>query len=242
MTTTIHYWVSEGSNNLDLEKVSPFSLEMVQPNLTPWTDSVDKNVIHAQCPVWNHRNKRNFVVHSAIDFSFKYNRNAPIPKKLELLNLNRDMGDIIILQDGWDYSEPVFQFRFPMIVFWTNKSNVWIESKPHPYTAARNNFVSIGGWWNLSKWNRSINFAVQMVDENKPFTIKRGDPLFEVSFYNQSNLKDDIKLVRELEIPEKIWNEQHRNTNVKRYLKMMNPRHLFTDKPKSKCPFSFLTK
>lgn len=240
MTTTIHYSVSEGTHTANVEKVSPFALEMVQPDLTPWTDSVDKNVIYTQCPVWNHRNRRNYIVRAPIDFSFRYHRNAPPEQRLEIIKLNRDVGDYILIQENFDYNEPVFQYRFPTILFWTNNRNVWVESKPHPYTSANNNFISIGGWWNLTKWNRPVNLAIQMVDENKPVVIRRGDPLFEVSFYNQHNLNDEIKLVRELEIPDKIWNEQHRNSNVKKYLKMMNPRHLFTDQPKSKCPFAFL--
>ena len=108
-------------------------------------------------------------------------------------------------------------------------------------SAARNNLMAVGGWWNLTKWNRPVNLAIQMIDPYKPYdTVKRGDPLFEVSFYNQHNLNDEIKLVRETEIPDKVWNEQHRNSNVKRYLKMMNPSVLFTDQPKSKCPFALI--
>lgn len=240
MTTTIHYSVSEGTETSNIDRFSSFATEALMPSLTPWTDSVDKNVIYTKCPVWNHRNRRNYIVRAPIDFSFSFNRDAPPERKLEILKLNRDVGDFILLQDGWDYSNPVFQFRFPTILFWTNNRNVWVESKPHAPAAARNNLMAVGGWWNVTKWNRPVNLAIQMIDETKPVTVKRGDPLFEVSFYNQHNLNDEIKLVRETEIPDKVWNEQHRNSNVKRYLKMMNPSVLFTDQPKSKCPFAFL--
>lgn len=242
MTTTIHYTVTEGTRDSSVDRVSPCSLELVQPDIEPWINSVDSNVIYSKCPVWNHRAKRNFIVRSPIDFSFQYHRNNPPERRIEVLKLQESVNNYIYIQDDYDYTQPVFQYRFPVILFWTNQRNVWVESKPHPYTSAHNNFVSIGGWWNITQWNRPVNFALQMVDENKPVIIRRGDPLFEVSFYNQHNLNDDIKLVRELEIPDKIWNEQHRNTNVKKYIARMNPKHLFNDKPQSKCPFHFVTK
>jgi hypothetical protein len=42
---------------------------------------------------------------------------------------------------------PVLQLKFPCSYFWTDFENdyMWFEFLDHPYTAANNNFVAIGG-------------------------------------------------------------------------------------------------
>ena len=66
---------------------------------------------------------------------------------------------------------------------------------PYPLTAVKNNILCLNGWFNSSSWTRSLSFAMDVVDYTKPIVIKRGDPLYQVSFYSK-NLDDSYKLVK----------------------------------------------
>jgi hypothetical protein len=123
---------------------------------------------------------------------------------------------------------------------WTKQRNIWVEVRPHAYTSGKNNLVAIGGWWNLSQWVRTINFAFQFADETQPITIQRGDPLYEICLYNQHNLNDKVKLVRHDSIPDAIARRAISNVRVKQIVKRLPTDHLFQSQ--SKCPFAFLKK
>ena len=72
----------------------------------------------------------------------------------------------------------------------------------HPMTSYSNNFIAVGGWWNLSNWSRSISLGMTIVDETNPVVIKKGDPLFRISFY--SNNMDDTFTLKEEKIFKKL--------------------------------------
>ena len=79
-------------------------------------------------------------------------------------------------------------------------------------------------------------------DERKPVIIKKGDPLFRVSFY-PSDLNNGVNLSQEKD-PTKIdytWDEYIKKQTIGQQNKTWKPR-LFSETGKSKCPFSFLFK
>ena len=207
-------------------------------DLQPYSKMVNSQLIYHKCPVWNHKAKRNYIVRSPIDLSMTYQRGlSPEPYNVQTkVSINEQL---FFLQDQHDLEQPVIQFTAPTVVFWTKERNVWIETKSHPTTAAHNNFTLINGWWNLSKWVRPVSFAVQMVDETKPLEIKRGDPLYEVTFLKENNLNADFNLIRLNVMPPDIELNCKRNTRVKFFNPRSNPLHLFTQQ-QSKCPFAFL--
>ena len=134
--------------------------------------------------------------------------------------------------------KPVIQLVFPKFLFYTEDDNIWFEFNDHPMTALNNNFIAISGWFNLSNWSRTSSTAITLVDEKRCVIIKKGDPLFRVSFY-PPNLDDSIILKKETNT-EVIhqWVDAHGKKSEEDW----RPRLFSKTKTESKCPFSFLFK
>ena len=104
-------------------------------------------------------------------------------------------------------------------------------------TSYSNNFIAVGGWWNLSNWSRSISLGMTIVDETNPVVIKKGDPLFRISFYS-NNMDDTFTLKEEKDI-QKI--DQIKNIDNLKTNDSWKSR-LFSKTGINKCPVGFLFK
>ena len=215
MPSTIHY-------------VSVFNKE---DTLIPQSDLIDSGYVQNKCPVYNHKQSRTFVATSPIDFTLSIDRsnNKISCSRPELLEYD---------DDHINSPKPVFQLVFPKFLFYTEDDNIWFEFNDHPMTALNNNFIAISGWFNLSNWSRTSSTAITLVDEERCVIIKKGDPLFRVSFY-QPNLDDSIILKKETntEIVHQ-WVDAHSKKSEEDW----RPRLFSKTKTESKCPFSFLFK
>jgi hypothetical protein len=136
---------------------------------------------------------------------------------------------------------PTIQINIPTYVFWSKYKNIWIEIRPHAQTASKNNYISIGGWWNISNWTRPTSFGLQVVDVKKPVKISRGDVIFEVCFYS-NDMNDEFKLEKKLEIPSHIMKKISINTSLKNFISGISNKFLFGKQSENKCPFAFLFK
>ena len=208
--------------------VSVFNRE---DTLIPQSDLIDSGYVQNKCPVHNHKQSRTFVATSPIDFSLSVDRsnNKISCSRPELLEYDNDH-----IQSP----KPVIQLVFPKFLFYTEDDNVWFEFNDHPMTALNNNFIAISGWFNLSNWSRTSSTAITLVDEKRCVIIKKGDPLFRVSFY-PPNLDDSIILKKETNT-EVIhqWVDAHSKKSEEDW----RPRLFSKTKTESKCPFSFLFK
>ena len=207
------------------------------------TELVDKSYVYASCPVFNHYNKRTFVVSSPIDFSFSVKRTFNSTNNELNVNIDSDNIDYeSILYADSDHLKsplPVFQLIIPRFLFWTYENDMWLNFLDHPMTSYSNNLIAVGGWFNLSNWTRNTSFGFTMVDETKPVIIKKGDPLHRLSFI-YPNLDDEIALKEEKD-PEKIA-EIKRSYDQNDELRSWE-RILFSKtNSKSKCPIGFLFK
>ena len=215
MPSTIHY-------------VSVFNKE---DTLIPQSDLIDLEYAQTKCPVHNHKQSRTFVATSPIDFSLSIDRsnNKISCSRPELLEYD---------DDHINSPKPVFQLVFPKFLFYTENDNIWFEFNDHPMTALNNNFIAISGWFNLSNWSRTSSTAITLVNEKRCVIIKKGDPLFRVSFY-PPNLDDSIILKKETNT-EVIhqWVDAHSKKSEEDW----RPRLFSKTKTESKCPFSFLFK
>ena len=207
---------------------------MVYPKdkLVRQSELVDEFYVQTNCPVFNHKSNRIFVGHSSRDFSIKVDRTE------DHNYLTCAEPDLLEFDDEHLNSpNPVAQIKFPKFLFWTYDDDIWFEFNDHPMTSYSNNFIAIGGWFNLSNWARSNSLAVTIVDETKPVIIKKGDPLFRMSFHSP-NPDDGIVLKKE-EDPETVKevmnkyviNKEGRDWQGKIFSKTYQ---------KSKCPVSFL--
>ena len=208
--------------------VSVFNKE---DTLIPQSDLIDSGYVQNKCPVYNHKQSRTFVATSPIDFSLSIDRsnNKISCSRPELLEYD---------DDHINSPKPVFQLVFPKFLFYTEDDNIWFEFNDHPMTALKNNFIAIGGWFNLSNWSRASSTAITLVNEKKSVIIEKGDPLFRVSFY-PPNLDDSIILKKETntEVVNQ-WVEAHEKKTEEDW----RPRLFSKTKTESKCPFSFLFK
>ena len=215
MPSTIHY-------------VSVFNKE---DTLIPQSDLIDSQYVQNKCPVYNHKQSRTFVATSPIDFSLSIDRsnNKISCSRPELLEYD---------DEHIKSPKPVVQLVFPKFLFYTEEDNIWFEFNDHPMTALNNNFIAISGWFNLSNWSRTSSTAITLVDEKRCVIIKKGDPLFRVSFY-PPNLDDSIILKKEINT-EVIhqWVDAHSKKSEEDW----RPRLFSKTKTESKCPFSFLFK
>ena len=208
--------------------VSVFNKE---DTLIPQSDLIDLGYVQNKCPVYNHKQSRTFVATSPIDFTLSIDRsnNKISCSRPELLEYD---------DDHINSPKPVIQLVFPKFLFYTEDDNIWFEFNDHPMTALNNNFIAISGWFNLSNWSRTSSTAITLVDEKRCVIIKKGDPLFRVSFY-PPNLDDSIILKKETNT-EVIhqWVDAHSKKSEEDW----RPRLFSKTKTESKCPFSFLFK
>ena len=208
--------------------VSVFNKE---DTLIPQSDLIDSGYVQNKCPVYNHKQSRTFVATSPIDFSLSIDRsnNKISCSRPELLEYD---------DDHINSPKPVFQLVFPKFLFYTEDDNIWFEFNDHPMTALNNNFIAISGWFNLSNWSRTSSTAITLVDEKRCVIIKKGDPLFRVSFY-PPNLDDSIILKKETNTEVvRQWVDAHSKKSEEDW----RPRLFSKTKTESKCPFSFLFK
>ena len=208
--------------------VSVFNKE---DTLIPQSDIIDSGYVQNKCPVYNHKQSRTFVATSPIDFTLSIDRsnNKISCSRPELLEYD---------DDHINSPKPVFQLVFPKFLFYTENDNIWFEFNDHPMTALNNNFIAISGWFNLSNWSRTSSTAITLVDEKRCVIIKKGDPLFRVSFY-PPNLDDSIILKKETNTEVvRQWVDAHSKKSEEDW----RPRLFSKTKTESKCPFSFLFK
>ena len=200
-------------------------------------ERLDERYVHSKCPVVHHKNNRVFVAHSPVNFEAKVDRNS----EGNFVTTNRE--DLLQFDDNYFTApKPVLQLKSPMFMFYTEEDNVWFEFDAHPMTSLSNNFIAVGGWFNLSNWSRASSLAMTVVDETKPVIIKKGDPVCKIRFYPTDNLDDGVVLreQRDPKLIEKIKgvyaNKQRKGWDDKNW-----KGKLFSKTEKeSKCPVSFL--
>ncbi len=199
------------------------------------SDKLDDLYVHSKCPCVGHKLDRVFVVHSPIDFEIYVDR-KPGENRITCTD-----ADLMEFDDDYFLSpNPVLQLMIAQFLFWTEEDDIWFEFNDHPMTSLNNNFVAIGGWFNLSNWSRTSSLAFTVVDETKPVIIKKGDPVSRIRFY-PPDLRDGIILQEEKDsrISEEI---KERYIKKKKKEKPDDWRSkLFSRTTKtSKCPVSFL--
>jgi len=222
----------------NINQGSMFSLDdvIIEPEKIFSNESSES--IYRSCPAWAHKAKRTFVIKSPVDVTFNVNKYGVItePKEFE---------KFLELTKGWNSDSNVtLQWGELLLwLFWSDEKDVWIHSQPNLSTI-KNNFYTVEAWFNISSWNRPISFAFNVIDRTKPVVIKRGDPLYSVSFYTK-NLDRPIVLERR-EIPDKLHNDVVKRMSIRSLISMQPfvQKLMFKSESstESKCPFSSLWK
>ena len=213
------------------------SLFYPDDRLITQSELVDERYVYKKCPVYNHRQDRTFVGVSPIDFNLRVGR----MQGKSTIYCNEP--ELLAYDEEHIFSpQPVIQLKFPKFLFWTHDDDVWFEFNDHPMTSYNNNFIAVPGWFNLSNWSRMMSLAITIVDETKPVKIKKGDPLFRVSFYSP-NLNSNVIMKQELnedKITELVdtYEENYKIAEENESWR----KKLFAKTGMNKCPFSFLHK
>lgn len=223
---------------------SPLNMPGVHYELESLYSYVDPSNLFVDCPVWSHKAKRSFLVRSPINVEFKF-ESSDSEFYLVYPDSNEIAADSMVFLSNsanktWQGDgRPTVQLSFPTYVFWTKEKDIWIEVSPYPLTAVNNNYISVGGWWNLSNWTRPTSFGMQIVDVNKPVKIKRGDVIYQVSFHSK-NLNDSYQLINSDCVPNSVMKKINQNVSLKDFISNLSGKFLFGQQKESKCPFAFL--
>jgi len=203
---------------------------------------------YSQCPVWNHRHNRTYICYSPSDFSlkiedtfieYKLGNEKPVILYFEDLENNVDYDDDILdfTVSDMDKKFPVLQLKFLGSFFWTDFENdyMWFEFLDHPYTAANNNFVAIGGWFNIANHPRTSSLALQICNPEEELYIEKGDPLYRIRFYTQ-DINDNISLTKKKITEKDIDAMDDRRKILSEDPKFRN-KILFDKDARSQCPY-----
>ena len=243
-THKIYYHEYSGDGGDDL-LYSPFSVEGVGFGLINEYSISPKDAIYSQCPAWKHRTTRLFTVKSPVDIDCIVDRENEYINSAGLTQEQFDQWFSPTFADSnWCSPEKTtIQLTIPRFIFWTESKNIWIEQRPHPLTTLNNNFITVGGWFNVSSWCRPTSFAFDIVNPDLPMIIKRGDPVSQFAFYSP-NL-DDGYILQRAEPPEDVIKRVTRTSGTVNTFNRNIPRDILNKifrKEESKCPFHHLWK
>lgn len=158
----------------------------IVPALKYITSLPDSNLPVA-CPAFTDYYYNTFAIIAPFDILFK------IEDSTVYLFFNTTDVASKLLEMRCDVEDVKKIFSIGMHFQFTTDDDVMIEQIPANFTTPSNGYL-IPGTFNISKWYRSIEFAYEMVDSSKPFTVKKGDPLCFVRFLPADRSK--VKLER----------------------------------------------
>ena len=90
-----------------------------------------------------------------------------------------------------DNNVPILQIKMPYLFF--SDVPVWINQLEAPSQKNIKSWSVIQGRFDIYSWQRSLNFATQWFDIDSDFFIKRGDPIFQISF-DTTEASNEFKL------------------------------------------------
>ena len=90
-----------------------------------------------------------------------------------------------------DNNIPILQIKMPYLFF--ADVPVWINQLEAPSQKYIKSWSVIQGRFDIYSWQRSLNFATQWFDIDNDFFIKRGDPIFQISF-DTNEASNEFKL------------------------------------------------
>lgn len=148
-------------------------------------DNTGKGVSH--CPATNDFNSRTFTILSPYTFRI---RAQTVNKQLDFFPVYPDTeaSEQVIKNDIrfqprtlWrDAKYPILQLTLPY-VFFSNESVYINQIEPNRFTGEKN-WSLIQGRFDISRWQRPINWAIEWTNTNRDILIKKGDPLCQIIF------------------------------------------------------------
>ena len=233
--------------NLEFNAMSFIPLESVLKSVTN-----ERNALYIKCPAFTDYYKNCFLVRAPNDVEMEVKKTNENIKYISLKNQNQEFCNSYIVDRNKENS--LFSM---MSIEWGHvfysKESVMIEQLPanlHVHEAEfLKNIMLIQGTFDIAKWYRPVHYSFEIIDDNKPISIKRGDPLFYVRFltdkkvnliYENENLYVDK--IQKGCVSARTFIKQ--NTMAENYNIAHNMITNLKNKifKRSKCPFGFLHK
>jgi hypothetical protein len=149
---------------------------------------------YLKCPAFSKNLQNTFVVTSPFDLTFTFDAEK---RTVCTDRYGQTFYDDFVRDRAEETStdNPIL-FSVALHYLFFSFDSVEMEQTDIPIlnTASNNNIRIIPGKFNISKWLRPIDFAVEVIDPTKPVTLKAGDPIFCVTFTTKNNVP--IKLTR----------------------------------------------
>ena len=200
------------------------------------------------CPAFLETCKNTFVIKSPWTFKVNIDRK----NKYVLTNLPQYLYDEFVWNRGHEISDndPYLISLPPRYVFYSY-DDIEMEIIPCFLTNTIENIRVIPGRFNISKWIRPMDFACEIIDDNKEISFKENDPIFCVRFYTKNKEKVVLERVEPSTRLHKTMKActqlKKENTGKIKHLKYLYNRaesfmNLFKQKEikENKCPFDFL--
>lgn len=199
-----------------------------------------------QCPVWGHMFDRTFVGYSPVDFSLQcqgdvleYQINDNPSVVIDLNDVDEEYGDdnIFFTLSDLDTDIHVVQLSFINSFFWTsfNQEYLWFEFLDHPQTYADNNFIAIGGWFNIANHPRITSLGIKYDANSNGVMIEKGDPLYRVRFYTDN--MDDKPILKKKKSTDSMFDSLDKRREVLSEDSKFLREVLFDKNLRGKCPY-----
>lgn len=156
---------------------------------------------HLNCPATMDIYKNTFVVTSPFDCFFELDIEN---RQLHLFNKSKNFSeDFFHMREG-EYGEkddPLMSLKYHLL-FMAEEDDIEMMMTAPYFEPKQNKLRIIPGKMNISKWWRPTDLAFQLNSRKESIKIKRGDPLFYVTFIPKTtgsfiNLKE-VELTKEL--------------------------------------------
>lgn len=185
-----------------LKKFSPAYTVLTPPPkpLFPVLREHRPNANYLQCPAITEACRNEYVAFSPFDLT---------------INIDKANGQIITDRFGQDFFDGNIRNRMdetapqnpvlltlPIRYMFYSKDDVEMQTLDLPIITSKSseNFKVIRGGFNISKWIRPIELAVEVIDHTKPITLCAEDPLFLIKFKTPGDVP--VKLTRVDRTPE----------------------------------------
>ena len=153
-----------------------------------------KGASYLKCPAFQETIKNEFVIQAPFDLNITVNADE---QTVTTDRFGQKFYDAFINNRGNQSPRPnPYMVTLPPYYTFYSKDSVHMESKDVSLLASgsTSNIKIIPGGFNISKWIRPIEFAVEVTDTSKPIEMRLGDPLFSVRFTTPNNVP--VKLTR----------------------------------------------
>lgn len=163
-------------------------------HLYPMLLSERANAPYLKCPAFSKNLQNTFVINSPFDLNFTFDVNT---KTVSTDRYGQTFYDDFI-KDRKNQTHPdnpiLFSTAVHYLFFSIESVELEIKDVPLLNTTSNKNIKVVPGKFDISKWLRPTDFAVEVIDPNQPVTLLAGDPIFAVNFVTENNVP--IKLTR----------------------------------------------